>query len=250
VLDSTPLARLLAAPVQEARTDRTYPGGTIGVLSTDLARYASFAMSLLGVKYPWGTSISWQRGADICHSCNRLVREMTGDWLWILGDDHVFDTDLLLRLLSRMYDDGCDLVAPLVLGRAAPFPTVIGVLGADGRSLSPKPIAECQGRFEVDAVGSAGLLVRRAVLTAMADPWFEASRLTRGALGEDWWFCLQARRAGFTIWVDADTTMGHTTSMTLWPYHTGSTSGVRLDLGGGFNLAVQQVTPTPEVVDA
>jgi hypothetical protein len=61
--------------------------------------------------------------------------------------------------------------------------------------------------FEVDAAGSAGMLVRREVLDTIGDPWFESTNGT--VLNEDVIFCRKARAAGFRVFATADVVMGH-----------------------------------------
>ena len=241
----TTLDRLVGLPIAEARCDRTFPAGTIGVVSADLARYADFSVALAGVKYPYGSTMIWQRGCDLTNNFNRLAREMDGDWLWIMGDDHFFDSNILFRLLDRMYGSGqCDLVAPLCLGRQAPFPTVMGMVDEAAKTVRPVFIHDCvdKGLLPVDVVGSAGLLVRKRVFETLVDPWFEAGCLTRTGLGEDWYFCWKARRAGFQTWVDTTVPLGHITQMTVWPHLANGTSGARIELGEPrHSIVVQHV---------
>ena len=62
--------------------------------------------------------------------------------------------------------------------------------------------------FEVDAAGSAGMLIRRSVLRAMdPGPWFESSNGV--VLNEDVHFCIKARANGHRIFATSDVTMGH-----------------------------------------
>lgn len=236
-------------PRDQARLDRRYPPGRIGVISADLARYHSFTMSLVGVKYPYGTEIHHQRGVDICDSLNKIVSAHLAspgeDWIWIMGDDHAFDNNILVQLLSRMYDDGLDMVAPIVLSRQPPFPTVMGQYDEAKRQVTVVPLQAAQGLQKVDCVGSAGLLVRRKVFQAMPAPWFEAGSLLRTGLGEDWWFCLKARRLGFQTYVDMEIPMGHTIDACIWPFRDVDGVGVRLDFNGRAELKINQtVIPT------
>src|SRR6266498_2105759 len=144
---------------------------------------------------PPGSKLLWTKGVDIVGNMNTMVREMRGEWLWILGDDHVMDPDLLQRLLAR----NVDVVVPLCLKRSPPYDPVVyshqnelgEYVGADLPS---------SGLVEVHAAGSAGMLVSRRVLAELEDPVFES----HGGLNEDLTFCAKARDAGFRIWCDVD----------------------------------------------
>ena len=98
--------------------------GTVGVISGDLSRYSIFSMSLLNLLSYSGELVShfdWLTGSNITGNCNDLAGRMQGDWLWMIGDDHAFLPDLLERLV--LHD--VDVVAPLCLQRAAPYPHVV-----------------------------------------------------------------------------------------------------------------------------
>src|SRR5690606_2064204 len=91
--------------------------GTVVIPAASLARYNEFWMSVESLQVPHGTKLVAARGADIPHQLNEGIRRMTGEWVWILGDDHVFVPDLLLKLLDR----GKDVILPLTPRREHPF---------------------------------------------------------------------------------------------------------------------------------
>ena len=97
---------------------------------------------------------------------------MRGDWLWIMGDDHLFDPDILNRLLARELD----VVVPLVAKRMPPFEPVIfsRLVDAEGHVYKKYRYEQLptSGLLEVPVAGTAGMLVRRPVLNAVGDPWF------------------------------------------------------------------------------
>jgi GT2 family glycosyltransferase len=62
-------------------------------------------------------------------------------------------------------------------------------------------------RIEIDAAGSAGMLVRRHVFDNIGEPYFAS---TNGAyLNEDVAFCAKVKGPGYRIFATADVTMGH-----------------------------------------
>ena len=78
-----------------------HPAGTVGVPIGPLARYRALFTSLERLKVPQGTELVFVEGADVGRNCDKLVEKMTGDWLWLMGDDQRFGPDLLMALLDR-----------------------------------------------------------------------------------------------------------------------------------------------------
>jgi hypothetical protein len=191
-------------------------GGTIGVVAQDLARYSDFCLSMTILEKPADARIIWTKSTDVVGNCNQMCRNMVGEWLWIMGDDHVFNPDILLRLLAR----DVDIVVPFVMTRTPPYAPVVmsEPNGLDEHGHLEYQIAWLpeSGLHEVYAAGSAGMLIRRPVLEAIADPWFSTDGK---GLNEDFAFCRKAREAGFKIHCDVDVQMGHIATHTVWPEH-------------------------------
>jgi len=208
------------------------PAGTIGVLSSDLARYADFSIALMHSQTPPGSKLIWTKGADVVGNMNRMHQGMQGEWLWILGDDHVFDSDLLLRLLRR----DVDVVVPLCLKRSPPYdPVVYSHQNEDGVYVGYTDLPNT-GLVKVHAAGSAGMLVRRRVFEAIEEPAFES----HGGLNEDLTFCAKVRDAGFDIHCDVDERLGHIGLLTVWPEYRDGAWQVELDLGSGVSMPVRR----------
>ena len=98
-----------------------HPPGSIIIVSGDLSRYAAFCRSLTCLIAPPGTKTVWGIGADICKNANAALADRQGEWVWILGDDHVFAPDLLMPLLDRQVD----VVSPRVTSRKPPFKSFV-----------------------------------------------------------------------------------------------------------------------------
>lgn len=184
-------------------------GVHVGVLSNELARFSAFFQSLLGVmgNLPPGSGLGWAKGVNIPKACNRLVAQMlegTYEWLWIMGDDHTFDNDIVVRLIEH----DVDVVVPHCLGRYPPWDPVVWNQDEDG--LYFRPNLPKSGLTEIHAAGSAGMLIRRRVLEAVEAPWFEGRN-------EDIGFCEKAREAGFSIYIDPEIRLGHVTLATVRP---------------------------------
>lgn len=197
--------------------DCGYPAGTIGVPVGSLARYLGTFDSLDKVKVPLGTNLLFAEGVNVAYNCNNLIKNMTGEWLWLLGDDHRFKDDILLELLKHQVD----IVVPVVSRRGMPFQTVLyRIASVDGNTYLTYSWADLSrdypdgGLAAIEAAGTAGMLIRKYVLDAISEPWFEWG----AKVSEDIGFCLNARKKGYEILVDLDQRMTHTTTCELEPY--------------------------------
>lgn len=215
---------MTVAELEKQEAVVSYTGGTVGVIAQDTARFSMFAASVTSLRVPEGSMIQWVLGQGIADNCNRLVRAnepkgigMHGDWLWLLGDDHAFAPQTLMRLLAH----DVDIVVPLCLTRQPPFTPVIFSGWTDDEHIYRNYVRLSEhpngGLVPVHSAGSAGMLIKRHVFEELADPWFEMGAISGEFLAEDLWFCDKAREAGFSIYADLDTKFGHITSTIVWP---------------------------------
>lgn len=199
-----------------------------------------FWSSLYRLKVPYGTGVVIFEGPSVAKNCNDMARALLEttrpSWLWIMGDDHAFEPDILLGLLSHQKD----ITVPLCFQRKPPFMPVIyrGITeNNEFITMHPKTLPK-GGLLEVGAAGSAGMLIQRRVFEKMADPWFEFGQVKSEHLSEDVYFCRKALVAGFQIYCDLDQVLGHTATHTVWPCLEGDTWGARLQFSPDFNLTL------------
>lgn len=225
-------------PVDLGRERREHPPGTIVIPVADNLRHAEFFVDYSSLETPPGTKAALTRSASIIDNLNEPLRDMPAEheWAWIMGDDHLFPSDLLMRLL----DAEEDVVVPLCIKRTPPFNLVVMREEAEhldertGRTYPgfiPYQLAEVPDEpFTVVGAGSAGMLIRRRVLDEIGYPWFES---TDGVyLNEDLTFCRKVRAAGFEIVCDPHALLGHIGQMHVWPvWHEGALA-VKIDHGG------------------
>ncbi len=184
-------------------------------------------------------------GANICKARNRMVDQFLendrAEWLWIVDSDAVFPPDMLDNLLA----DADPVERPIVGALAhqkrgkvdADYQPVLDARGLQVREVQPtmyKTEWDDQGDWvgyrevtsyraglnEVDATGCHCLLVHRSVFEAIESDhpyrWFREDEIAPGIIaGEDIWFCLEARKAGFRIFVDTQLEAGHVKSTLL-----------------------------------
>lgn len=177
------------------------------------------------------------------------------DWICFMGDDHVFHPEFVLRLLAQMYQNDLDIIVPLCFRRSFPPEPVIYSWGnpkpGDPDLWYPIKMREHPegGLIEVDAAGSAGMIVRRRVLEKMKLqnklPYFE---LGVGQAGEDLNFCKKAKELGFKIHCDLDSSLGHILNTAIWPVKQKETGvwGCQYDFNtqGGFVLELGKESAT------
>jgi hypothetical protein len=214
--------------------------GIIGVIANDAARFSQFTACLVQLDRPEGAEVEVMIGGDWCAARNNLARatiEGGHDWLWFMDDDHVFAPEMLNRLLSH----DRPLVTPLCLTRQAPFRPVQfteRIPDADKQYL-PIPLDRMTGKVtelvKLEAGGCAGMLIRREVLEAIPDPWFEYADRS-----EDIIFCEKAKAAGFDLWCDLRCRLGHIAVAVVEPAVVGDGWAIGLTVGGrdGLRLAV------------
>jgi hypothetical protein len=190
--------------------------GTIVLPTSEIGRFTMFTVSLAATEQPLGTNLTVMASASVTENLNQAIRQLRDEdeWIWILGDDHVWEHDCLMRILAALDNTPeADIMVPLVAKRNPPWVLVVFRDAGFDRDGYPawqpfrwEEIPE-SGSFEVDAAGSAGMVVRRRVLDDIGDPWFESSGGV--VLNEDVMFCQKATKLNYRIFATADCTMGH-----------------------------------------
>jgi hypothetical protein len=126
--------------------------------------------------------------------------------MWI-DDDNPPQPDDLNKLIEK----NLPIVSGLYFKRNAPYEPIIMVERANGVGTERRPDLYRNGSkepFRVNSTGMGFMLVKREVIEAMKAlgiPLFDV----RGNVGEDIWFCLQARQAGYDIMIAPDVEIAH-----------------------------------------
>ncbi len=141
-----------------------------------------------------------------------LIPEVTMQWLWILHDDSAPEPEALEGLLlTADIERSADVIGPKLRGWNNQDQLVsVGVTVArsgnqvDGLERRELDQGQHDGRRDVLAVSSAGMLVRRDVWDAL-DGFDPALAFFR----DDIDFCWRARRAGYRVMVTSDAIVHH-----------------------------------------
>lgn len=205
--------------------------GMVAFCTSGWPRTEDFWLSINAMFVPHGTIMSKLSGVGIASMmtmhANMFLQDVTPpdgppyklQWMWITGDDHVWDEKLLGTMLNRAKEFKCDILAPLVCRKTPPFDSVMFL---QDRPLDFQDLPLTNDPVPVFRVGTAGMLIQRRVFEAMAKnrevPPFKGSGLTPSQVGEDIHFCDLAQQLGFRIWVDPTLHMGHSPyGVSCWP---------------------------------
>ena len=195
---------------------------------------------------PYHTLSRRMPGSNVTLNMEALVRQMRGNWRWVMGDDHTFEPDTLFKLLAH----NVDVVVPLCVRRGPPFlPVLYKELDAPKGicdTYAWEELALLSGLIPIRGAGSGGMLIRKYVLDAIPSPKFANINVADGlTAGEDVSFSHRVNEAGFSIWADLDTTMGHITPVDLRPvrdadgWHTEGIFGRRTSPEGLTDMNVR-----------
>lgn len=129
--------------------------------------------------------------------------------LLMMDTDQLYPKDTIPRLFSHRQP----IVGARVRRRYPPFDNLLmrGTVGAYERV----PEDEClSGKLiEVDGTGTGCLLLEMRVFRDIPRPWFQSGTHNGRPVGEDFGFCVKAKRAGFPIYVDTSVYLPHLTQM-------------------------------------
>src|SRR5690606_22111781 len=110
-----------------------------------------------------------------------------------------------------------DIVGGLYFGRMHPKPMAFRLSGPDSVSIDPR---KEKGVVEVDFIGTGFMLIDMRVFTKIDPPFFRftydpasvglpATKNKFVPKGEDVFFCMYAKQAGFRVWCDTELRLGH-----------------------------------------
>lgn len=221
--------------------------GIVGIACNSTARYMAFTVCLTVLKTPVNTGIEWAIGSDRIVGRNNLAKrciEQGAEWLFFLDDDHAFDQNILMRLLSHEKD----IVASLYLQRIKPFaPIAYSSFDEEKGVYIPVDLTNYgkEDLVPIRAAGTGGMLIRSEVFRTLDEPWFH---LKDGIGSEDLVFCDKAIEAGFEIYCDLGAPLGHIDPVIIWPsyFEQEKEWGVGFNLADNFSLYIPIEKPQKE----
>jgi len=145
----------------------------------------------------------------------RKALEIGADWILFYDDDQYIPRKMFQALMR--HGDKYDIIVPLIFQRVHPYKPVVYTVNYSWTKDEKTGDSVFKGKtehimdypinhpFEVDAAGTGVMLVRTEVFKKVPEPWF----FSNTSLGEDIWFCLQAKKLGFKILCDPRIKVGH-----------------------------------------
>lgn len=211
--------------------------GTVAIPTRDVGRYTFAEISRTILTLPPETYFDWEISTYLALARNKLVQRVldsNSDWIFFVDDDQALRPDTLMRLLS--YEK--PIVSGLYLNRNRPFfPIAFSERAEDGTYIPiDLPTLPKEGLLQVQAVGAGCLLIRREVLEAIGENWFQHGRVDDWDASEDIIFCEQARAAGYEIFVDLGTQVGHFAPAAVWPSWVDQEWAVGFSVADGLRL--------------
>ena len=167
---------------------------------------------LLNLDENYDIKIDYTNGGFIAESRNVLVeRFLKSKYEWLL----FIDSDQLLPFdIFEMTKNGVDICSGVAFqwkgNRMVPLVYRIEKTDFTEEYKVFNDTTE-EEIVEVDGVGAGCLLIHRKVLETIKKPYFLFQYNDDGkiVLGEDFYFCLKAKKAGFKVWVDRKMVSSH-----------------------------------------
>lgn len=191
------------------------PKGTIIIPTEELSRYTDFWLSMQALQAPVGTTLFIGKGNDIARNLNDGLRRRTGEWVFIMGDDHVFPGDLLVKLLARKVD----YVSPFCVTRKPPHLPIVFTNRPEHGTYDWfvwEDLDKKSGLMEVDRACGVALISENAI-SQIDEPWYVVGRGAPDVMGEDLYLMQKLRELGIKVHVDLDNPIGHMNPVTIWP---------------------------------
>lgn len=173
------------------------PTVAIGIPSGDMV-HADFAMRL--------ATLCLNPGARTCiinaksslvalgrNQCVEAAKLAGATHLLFLDSDMLFPIDTMTRLLRH----NKDIVGAAYSQRVAPFHPL-------GVTQEGEHMHVTSGLRRMKIIPTGCLLINLKIFDKLAKPWFNTRVEGEKILGEDYYFCEQAHKAGFEIWCDGD----------------------------------------------
>ena len=165
------------------------------------------AMSLIEIisTANWPTYTFFQSGCYVHENRKKIVeaaKEVGSTHLFFLDSDIYADGDVVKKLMAHDKDIvGCSY-------NQRSFPLISTVKFAKDEEIYavdklPPELFQCYG------LGTGCLLINMRVFDIIDKPWFFFDEYKGDLLGEDIWFCRQAKRKGLEVWCDPTISVGH-----------------------------------------
>lgn len=190
----------------------TYPVITLAVPTNRLIQaktVESLARLVAHGNYTWHIVIA-ERGYTVAENRNYCVVKAlnnNSDYILFIDDDMTFEPDLLDRLIAN----DKDIVGVAFHPRTDMQDRLKWLDETHYISLEKNTDPKYKKTFECHATGTGIILIKCEVFRKVPRPWFMFEYYETGQvkLGEDWFWCRAAKKAGYKIYTDPEIKVGH-----------------------------------------
>ena len=169
---------------------------------TEFARDLCLATAWLA-RNEYDFNIGVSMGSVVTRGRNALVElflKSNCDYIWWLDSDMKFPPDAAYRLLQR----DKDIVGCNYRRRRFPDTSFVSMVGEVGSFRSYETTDTSPPLGECDVIPHGCVLIKREVYEKVPQPHYlqQYIREIDEELGEDVYFCVEAKKCGYKIWID------------------------------------------------
>jgi glycosyltransferase involved in cell wall biosynthesis len=179
----------------------------------------AFAVALRLLNIPFDQiQVLQVSGADVDYARNLLVEKALGDYIFFLDDD----TLPPINAITKLKECNQDIVSGLYFSKQEPhFPQIFYKNKEKNELYDTIGDYQKDQLIEVDACGAGCLLIKKEVFKKIKQPYFNyiPSGEKTNRKGEDYYFCEQAKKAGYKIYCDTSIICGHLGTKVVGPDH-------------------------------
>lgn len=200
----------------------------IGYPTLEFSRQAMFYDHINALSKPEGTIVTTTHGQSPARGRNMIIQEALRNectHVMFFDDDLAFAPNTMMNLLAH----DVDMVTGLYLMRNHPHqPIIFDIAQHDGKCTHHYLDDNAKGLVEIVAAGLGACLIKTEVFVKMRDedthyksmvpyPWVRLGELEIDHWCDDIGFFRRATRAGFKLFCDLETPIGHMGTCTFWP---------------------------------
>lgn len=245
------LAAIRAAITQDIIAESGYqePKVLIGLSTMEYIRRADFLPYFLGLQKPVNTLLTTVHGQSPAQARNVIIEQaLSADCthVFFIDDDMALPPDTLMKLLKHRKD----CIMGLYLMRSYPhFPCAFDEELAQGWNKFLYLTPDVKGVIEITNGGLGCSLIRTEVFRNMEKPWVTLGELIKDGWCDDVAFYNRLRRAGYKMYLDTDSCVGHMMSVNIWPTRAPDGNWYTAYRHSNGDVLFPQTIPTPEFTE-
>src|SRR6266545_2417946 len=189
----------------------------VALITGEYIRQASFLPSFIGLQRPPNSVTSTVHGQSPASGRNEVIKQALDNnctHIFFMDDDMVFPPDTLMKLIAH----DKPIVSALYLLRSFPHrPAFFDKAYSDGKCKYTPLTRDLKGLVKGVNAGFGAVLISTEVFSKLEQPYVRLGELEKDGWCDDIGFFNRCREAGYDIWCDLDTPVGHMTSSVIWP---------------------------------